>query len=91
MNENMNIVIIRGNASNYNQKNNTFILTYSDYKKSFSIPVYAVTEEIDDLPKRVYENFKEKSIWGVNVIGCLTVKDGQLQIAALSVSFHKGR
>lgn len=87
----MNIVVIKGNASNYNHKNGTFILIYNDCKEAFCIPVYAVTEEIDDLPKRVYERFQQKSIWVVNVIGGLIVKDGQLQIAALSVSFHKER
>ena len=86
----MNIVVIKGNASNYNHKNGTFILTYGNCKEAFSIPVYAVTEEISNLPKQVYEKFQQKSIWVVNVIGGLIVKDGQLQIAALSVSFHKG-
>ena len=52
---------------------------------------YEVTEESDDLPKRVYKKFQQKNIWVVNVIGGLIVKDGQLQVAALSVSFHKGR
>ena len=87
----MNIVVIKGNASNYNHKNGTFILTYGNCKEAFSIPVYAVTEESNDLPKRVYKKFQQKNICVVNVIGGLIVKDGQLQVAALSVSFHKGR